>query len=317
MATFRVEKTTGYTVMSNHHLRNKNLTLKSKGLLSLMLSLPEEWDYTLRGLAYICKENIDAIRTAISELEAAGYVERSRTRDEKGHLSGTEYVIYEQPKNPSKKQGVKAGDENGTTENVETKPFSPKLDFPTLENPTLENPTLGNPMQTSKDLLSKNILIKDLNNDPPNTPNPSHKGAAGPSSAESVYSFRGKAATAAEFGQLILSETGLGRITDSLAQIDQITGSKFADGAEEIKSVILRIITEAATGSRRKYEFERKPVAIAAVKVAFEKLTETQFRDLILYCMKKRDEGAINDLEAYVRTSLVNAAMGGTAAKAV
>ena len=69
MAVFRVERTTGYTVMSNHHLRNKELTLKAKGLLSQMLSLPENWDYTLAGLSYINRESIDAIRTAIWELE--------------------------------------------------------------------------------------------------------------------------------------------------------------------------------------------------------------------------------------------------------
>ena len=73
MAVFRVERNTGYTVMSNHHLRNKELTLKAKGLLSQMLSLPEDWDYTLAGLSHINREKIDAIREAVKELEKAGY----------------------------------------------------------------------------------------------------------------------------------------------------------------------------------------------------------------------------------------------------
>lgn len=76
MAVFRVERNKGYTVMSNHHLRNKDLTLKAKGLLSQMLSLPEDWDYTLAGLSYINRESIDAIRTAVWELEKAGYITR-------------------------------------------------------------------------------------------------------------------------------------------------------------------------------------------------------------------------------------------------
>ena len=84
MAVFRVERNTGYTVMSNHHLRNKELTLKAKGLLSQMLSLPEDWDYTLAGLSHINREKIDAIREAVKELEKAGYIVRSRERDEKG-----------------------------------------------------------------------------------------------------------------------------------------------------------------------------------------------------------------------------------------
>ena len=82
MAVFRVEKNKGYTVMSNHHLRNKELTLKAKGLLSQMLSLPENWDYALAGLSHINKESIDAIRTAVLELEKAGYIEKSQGRDE-------------------------------------------------------------------------------------------------------------------------------------------------------------------------------------------------------------------------------------------
>ena len=86
MAVFRVEKNSGYTVMSNHHLRNRALSLKAKGLLSQMLSLPEDWDYTLQGLARINRESIDAIRQAIRELEQAGYIQRSRERDEKGRL---------------------------------------------------------------------------------------------------------------------------------------------------------------------------------------------------------------------------------------
>ena len=87
MAVFRVEKNKGYTVMSNHHLRNKELSLKAKGLLSQMLSLPEDWDYTLAGLSLINREKIDAIREAVRELENAGYIQRSRERDEKGRFS--------------------------------------------------------------------------------------------------------------------------------------------------------------------------------------------------------------------------------------
>ena len=134
MAVFRVEKNKGYTVMSNHHLRNKELSLKAKGLLSQMLSLPEDWDYTLAGLSLINREKIDAIREAVRELENAGYIQRSRERDEKGRLRGTTYVIYEQP---------------------------PKLDLPILEKPTLENPT-----QLNKELLKTNLPTKEkLNTD--------------------------------------------------------------------------------------------------------------------------------------------------------
>lgn len=92
MAVFRVERTAGYTVMSNHHLRNKDLSLKAKWLLSQMLSLPEDWDFTLAGLSYINREKIDAIREAVRELEKAGYVVRTRERDDKGRLRGADYI---------------------------------------------------------------------------------------------------------------------------------------------------------------------------------------------------------------------------------
>ena len=128
MSVFRVEKTKGYTVMSNHHLRNHALSLKAKGLLSQMLSLPEDWDYTLQGLAQINKESIDAIREAVRELERAGYIKRSRERDKRGCLRGTVYTIYEQP-------------------HAEPTPEEPTQEKPTLEKPMLEKPTLENPMQ--------------------------------------------------------------------------------------------------------------------------------------------------------------------------
>ena len=97
MATYRVERTKDYTVMSNCHLRDTGLTLKAKGLLSMMLSLPDEWNYTTRGLAAICKEGVDAIGKALKELENAGYIVRRQICGAGGKISDTEYVIYEQP----------------------------------------------------------------------------------------------------------------------------------------------------------------------------------------------------------------------------
>ena len=127
MAVFRIERTRDYTVMSNHHLRNANLSLKAKGLLSMMLSLPEDWNYTTRGLAKICKEGVDAIGAALRELEAAGYIVRHKLRGRQGRISDTEYVIYEQPqpKNPDTPQPDMASPD---TEN-------PHLDKPDTEKP--------------------------------------------------------------------------------------------------------------------------------------------------------------------------------------
>lgn len=93
MAVFRIEKTRDYTVMSNHHLKDRTLTLKSKGLLSMMLSLPDEWNYTTRGLAAICREGVDSIGAALKELETHGYIRRTQLRDEKGKITDVQYVM--------------------------------------------------------------------------------------------------------------------------------------------------------------------------------------------------------------------------------
>ena len=127
MAVFRVERTSDYTVMSNYHLRDKRLSLKAKGLLSQMLSLPEDWDYTLAGLCYINRESKDAIRTAIRELEQAGYIRRRQTTDRGGKFAGNEYTIYERPQEPL--------------------PGEPSSEKPSSGNPTTGKPLSEKPTQ--------------------------------------------------------------------------------------------------------------------------------------------------------------------------
>ena len=138
MAVFRVEKTRDYTVMANHHLRNTELSLKAKGLLSLMLSLPEEWDYTTKGLSRICKDGVDSICAGVRELEEHGYVVRERIRNPNGQLGAIEYTILEQPRTlePARENPVQA---------------NPVLDYPVLGKPEQENPAQLNTYRTNKD----------------------------------------------------------------------------------------------------------------------------------------------------------------------
>ena len=147
MAVFRIDKTRDYTVMSNHHLRNTELSLKAKGLLSLMLSLPENWDYTTKGLAAICKDGIDSISSCIRELEKHGYIIRERMRNEKGQLTTIEYTILEQPKSAP-----------------------PEQEKPIRENPVLDIPAQVEPIQENTAQLNTNKSnIKELNTDISNT----------------------------------------------------------------------------------------------------------------------------------------------------
>ena len=152
MAVFRIEKTRDYTVMSNYHLKDRTLTLKSKGLLSMMLSLPEEWNYTTRGLAAICREGVDSIGAALKELEMKGYIKRSQLRDEKGKITDTEYVIYETPQvNPQTDPDTASpGTEKPYTEN------------PDMDKPGTAEPCTEKPAQLNKDISSKQGSKKDI-----------------------------------------------------------------------------------------------------------------------------------------------------------
>lgn len=148
MAVFRVVKNRGYTVMSNHHLKDTGLTLKSKGLLSMMLSLPDEWNYTTRGLAVICKEGVDSIGSALRELEKQGYIIRNQLRDSRGRISDTEYIIYEKPQH---KPDTPAPDTD-----------TPDTENPYLDNSDTDEPYLENPAQLISNRLTTNQEKKDL-----------------------------------------------------------------------------------------------------------------------------------------------------------
>lgn len=128
MAVCRVEKNKNYTTMSNFHLRDKNLSNKSRGLLSTMLSLPENWDYTTRGLAAICKDGVDGITAQLKELEQRGYLVRNRIRDSNGRITDMEYVIYEEPQ-----------------------PALPDTEKPDMVIPDMDEPCLGTPAQRNID----------------------------------------------------------------------------------------------------------------------------------------------------------------------
>ena len=128
MAVFRVEKNHSYTVMANHHLRDERLSLKSKGLLSVILSLPDDWRISIEGMTQFSADGKDAIRSAIRELTDTGYITRAQTHSEAGKFSGYDYVVHETPT------------------------ASPSSGFPTMEKPTTENPTLRNTERLSTNI---------------------------------------------------------------------------------------------------------------------------------------------------------------------
>lgn len=153
MGVIRVEKTSNYTVMSNYHFREKAMSLKAKGLLSLMLSLPEEWDYSVNGLVAICKEGKDGINSTLKELEKFGYVKREQKKDNRGRFADIDYIIYEKP-NPDL---IKANAKNPVTENPET--VKSKTENPQQLNTNILN-TNNNKILNNKD--KRDIDISNL-----------------------------------------------------------------------------------------------------------------------------------------------------------
>jgi len=139
MSVIRVEKTKNYTVMANHHLRNAEMSLKAKGLLSQMLSLPEDWDYTVHGLTTINKESDNSIRNILKELEQFGYLDRKRIRNKKGQIVDNDYTIYEIPRT------------------LDMSDF-----HPIVKNPLVDNPRVDNVTQLSTELLSTESIKKHI-----------------------------------------------------------------------------------------------------------------------------------------------------------
>ena len=164
MAVFRIEKTRDYTVMANFHLRDITLSLKAKGLLSLMLSLPEDWDYTTKGLARICKDGVDSICATVKELEKAGYVQRRRVRNELGQLTEVEYTILEKPVVPVPEEEIPKPEKPVQVKSNGTEPVSPQPEAPKREKPVLDNPVLVSPVLDSPNLASPKQASPELGN---------------------------------------------------------------------------------------------------------------------------------------------------------
>ena len=283
MAVFRVERNTGYTVMSNHHLRNKELSLKAKGLLSQMLSLPEDWDYTLAGLSYINRESIDAIRTAVWELEKAGYITRRQGRDEKGKMTAIEYTIYEQPQPPELEKPIL---ENPTAGN------------PVLENPTTGNPTSENPMQIIKEEQKTNLSKKEKPNTdiqsthsiPIHSPNPSpFEGAAQPPERK-----RKEPNDAYRVYEEIIKDNICYDILKQDMPYDH-------DRIDEIIDLIL----ETVCTKRRTIRIAGDDYPAELVKSKFMKLDSEHIR-FVLDCMRENTT-KIRNIKQYLRAALFNA----------
>lgn len=278
MAVFRIEKTRDYTVMANHHLRNTKLSLKEKGLLSLMLSLPEDWDYTTKGLAKICKDGVDSICSTVNELEEHGYVIRERIRNAKGQLTDIQYTILEQPKPPQPGQ-------------EKPKQKNPVLGNPVLGSPEQEEPEQGNTAQLNTKKSSNQGLNTDLSNTEVSNPIRSNPYEDKPQAADGMGTDM---RSAREIYQEIILENIEYR---HLVQNNQIDRERLDE--------LVELIVDTVCSARKTIRIARDDYPAEVVKARFMKLDSSH----IEYVLSSMQENTtyVRNIKKYLLAALYNA----------
>ena len=271
MSTFRVNKNVNYTVMSNYHLQDKKLSLKAKGLLSYMLSLPDDWDYSLKGLTIGCKDGLDSVRTAVLELEEHGYVRRQKVRNAKGQIIDYDYQVYESPVEDAP---AVPGKEGGPSDPSATKSpksrmkpcSSPFLDFPNLAEPNLEKATQQNTNKQNTKRQSTNLS--------------------------------GQTDESADFDQM---EAQVREEFRERLEIDTLAQRYDPDKLEEL----LDNIVEMYCCPRQTQYVGKQPQTTKAIRLRLDKLT-SQHVEYIFDVMSNTTQ-PIKNIMAYLRTTILNA----------
>ena len=276
MAVFRIERTRDYTVMSNHHLRNEKLSLKAKGLLSMMLSLPDDWNYTTRGLAKICKEGVDAIGGALRELETAGYIVRHQLRDRQGRISDTEYVIYEQP-------------QPRQPEPPQPYPAVPDTESPGTENPYLDKPGTENPAELN---IEKSNTQKSRTHES-NTDSIPFQGSAAGDSPERKGRDAMSLTEIESYRDLILENIEY----DLLCQ-------RFISYREDLDEIV-ELMVETVCAKRRTTRIAGSDFPHEVVRSRFLKLDSSHIT-FVMECLQKNTT-EIRNMKQYLLTVLFNA----------
>lgn len=277
MPIFRVERTKDFTVMSNCHLKDNRLTLKAKGLLSQMLSLPEDWDYTLPGLARINRESKDAIRSAVNELEAAGYIQRRQTIRQNGKFGANEYVIFERP------------------QSFCAKPSSAK---PSSENAPTEKPLSDKPTQLNTNILNTKKQNTDLSNTHsfPSEGLPENKKASTPSISSSEWK---------ESKRSEITLTQMNRCREDVKErIAYDILSKQHSGNDYLEAIV-ELMVEAICSSRKSLRVAGEELPAEAVKNRLLQV-DSETIEFVLDCMKANTT-KIKNIKQYLLTALYNA----------
>ena len=301
---FRVEKTANYTVMSNTHLKDRRLSYKSKGLLSVILSLPPDWDYTITGLSVIAADGIDSVKTAIKELEQYGYVTRTQLRDERGRMAQNEYRVYENPTDnpdyvspeqdsPEMDAPVDNAAEHKPNKSVPKKKSKRNFSVsPSAENPSTVTPTADNTRADTIEKLNINILNTD----------------------KSIHSFAPAQAQERE-DRIELIDKGKNISFSSVAE-RELYGEiirenisyedNYARNIGERQQVdeLVSIMTDVICSSSPTIRVNGEAVSHEVVKSRFLKLTDEEI-DYVLYAMQ-HNSSRIGNIRSYLITMLYN-----------
>ena len=294
---FRVEKTANYTVMSNTHLKDRRLSYKSKGLLSVILSLPPDWYYTITGLSVIAADGVDSVKTAIKELEQYGYVSRTQLRDERGRMAQNEYRVYENPTdNPDYVSPEKGAPDDNAAEHKPNKSVPKKKSkrnfsvSPLAENPSTVTPIADNTQADTIKKLNKNILNTD----------------------KSIHSFtpaqeREDRIELIDKGKNIsFSSVAEREIYGEIIRENISYEDKYARNIGERQQVdeLVSIMTDVICSSSPTIRVNGEAVSHEVVKSRFLKLTDEEI-DYVLYAMQ-HNSSRIGNIRSYLITMLYN-----------
>lgn len=269
MAVFRVEKNRNYTVMSNVHLKDRGISLKAKGLLSVILSLPEDWNYTTRGLAAICKEGVDSIGAALRELESAGYLIRHRLRDKGGRISDTEYIVYESPHK------------------------TPEADSPYMASPCTENPYMVSPDTENPAQLNTQVSNTYESNTQKSNPDP--------------IMIQRQRAQQADTGMSDMDQMDALEYRRTLAEVKEQIEYDALDTPHDHERLdeIVEIMTETLCSRRPYIKVAGENYPTEVVKSRFKKLRYHHIEYVFLSLDKKHTE--VRNIRQYLMTTLYHA----------
>ncbi len=311
MPVFRVERTKGFTVMSNYHLQDVNLSLKAKGLLSMMLSFSDKWNYTIRGLAAICKEGVDAISTGLKELEKIGYLIRRKLRNESGRIIDTEYTIYERPINGSGDDPDNTPDNTHFSAQYDTNEqsfseqdmskedmYTPDSDIPETSLPHTENPDAVTPLTENTAQINNNRI-----NTKRTTTDKSIPSIHFPSEESAAFEM---AAKPPEMKRKVTSKSDINAyrnlIRDNIRYIDLLIEKPWD---EDRIDQIVELMTEVVCSNRPTIRVAGSEFPQEVVKSRFLKLDEEHIR-FIFECLD-HNHTKIRNMKQYLITTLFNA----------